>query len=60
MMERLPFIALGGEAVHEDGVGPGLGEEGVVDLVVAEGALALGGFCSWPMAQTSVRRRGKP
>ena len=38
------FAALGGETVHEDGIGTGEREEGVVNLVVVEGLLALDGF----------------
>ncbi len=38
------FAAFGGEAMHEDGAGAGLIEEGVVDLIIAEGVAAFDRF----------------
>ena len=37
-------VAVGGEAVHEDGVGLGVGHEGLVDLVGLEDGGASGGL----------------
>ena len=50
------FAAAGGEAVEEDGGGPGQGEEGGVDLIGAsKTALRDSTSASCPMlAQTSV------
>ena len=56
------FAALGRQAVHEDGVGRGVREELVVDLVIGERGAALGGFLflrpCWPTRR--CRRRARP